>query len=171
MSKSIIAINFLSQYTVIILFILFFSCISLAQSSESISDSRQTSQGELKIVKEADVGQVTAVKLKDKTVFEPNDYYDAGRIMQVFPKNSPELFLIELTNGSVRCAAKYIIVDLSGKSATTTKEFGNCGDAPVVAYNERFLTVAFTAGSSRDKYERGAKQIWQYRNQKLRKLK
>lgn len=171
MNKWIAAINYLPRYITIVLFVLFLSCVSLAQSGESVSDSRQTSQGELKIVKDAGAGQVTAIKLNDRTIFEPNDYYDAGRIWRVFPENKPKLFLVELTNGSVACAAKYTIVDLSSKLATATEEFGNCGDAPLVVYNKRFLTVTFPAGSRRDTYKRGVKQVWQYTNQRLRKLK
>lgn len=171
MNKWIAATSYLPRCITIILFVFFLSCVSLAQSSELVSDSRQTSQGDLEIVKNADVGQVTAVKLNDKILFEPNNYYDAGRIWKVFPENKPKLFLIELSNGSIACAAKYIIVDLSGKSATATDEFGNCGDAPLVVYGKRFLTVTFPAGGRRDTYKRGVKQVWQYTNQKLRKLK
>lgn len=171
MNKPIILVNFLTKYAIIILIVLLLSRISFAQSSQLISDSRQTSQGELKIVKDVYTARISAIMLNEKIVFEPNDYYDAGRIWQVFPKDSPKLFLIELTNGSVICAAKYIIVSLSGKTSAATKEFGNCGDAPTFVYRKQSLTLTFPAGSRRDKYKKGAKQIWRYTNGRLKKIR
>ncbi len=142
-------------------------------ASEEISDSVQTTKGELKVVKVIDGDAVNIkIELDDKVAKDGTESpYLSGTIFGKYPQKSPSLFLVRLTNDSTACAAGFIINDLSGKSATVSKEFGNCGDSPASVYRNQSLLITFPAGKNSDIYKKGEREVWRFRNGKLWKIK
>ncbi len=144
-----------------------------ANPSQEISDSVQTTKGKLKIIKVTDGDAVNIkIELDDKVIKDGTESpYLSGSIFGKYPQKSPSIFLVRLTNDSTACAAGFIVIDLSGKSAVASKEFGNCGDSPQAVYRRQSLLVTFPAGKSSDIYKKGAREIWQFSGGKLRKIK
>ncbi|MBA4122399.1 MAG: hypothetical protein H0X72_08055 [Acidobacteria bacterium] len=147
--------------------------IGQANPSEEISDSVQTAKGKLKIIKVTDGDAVNIkIELDNKVIKDGTESpYVAGSVFGKYPQKSPSLFLVRLTNDSTACAAGFIIIDLSGKSATASKEFGNCGDSPLSVYRNQSLLITFPAGKSGDAYKKGGREVWQFRRGKLSKTK
>ena len=80
-----------------------------------------------------------------------------------------------MSTGALVCGAKFTIVDLSREGApTATQDFGNCSDAPRVAYRRGALTVTFPAGPRKHDpgtHYVGPGQVWTYSDGRLRQLK
>lgn len=147
--------------------------VGQSNPSEEVTDSVQTGKRKLKIIKVTDGDAVDIrIKLDNKVIKDGTESpYPAGSVFGKYPQKSPSLFLVRLTNDSTACAAGFIIVDLSGKSATASKEFGNCGDSPSAVYRNQSLLITFPAGKSGDVYKKGGREVWQFRHGKLLKTK
>ncbi len=144
-----------------------------ATPSEEISDSVQTKKGKLKIIKVINNDAVNIkIELDDKLIKDGTESpYLSGNIFGKYPRKSPSIFLIRLTNDSTACAAGFVIIDLLGKSAIVSREFGNCGDSPSAVYHNQSLLITFPAGKNSDTYKKGAREVWQFRRGKLLKIK
>lgn len=144
---------------------------SQTKEGETALAAKQTSSGELELVKFVSDNEAASVyiKLNNKTIKKLN--YESAYIEQSYPQGSPKIFLIGLSTESPVCAVKFVILDLSKGNPNVTEEFGNCGDAPKLGYRNQSLTLDFPAGERGSKYATGKKQIWTYRNGRLKKLK
>ena len=142
---------------------------------EEIIETVQTRAGELSLVrdKQDDVSPLY-IKLNGQVIAEKRSAYRFSTVYGVYPKEYPIYILISLTEGGSVCATKFTLVDGSSSSKPkVTKDFGNCSDAPKVAYRADSLTITFPAGSRKPNpavYYVGPRQVWLYRDGKLRRV-
>ncbi len=150
------------------------------QTGEEVMDTAQTPAGELSLVRRREQeGTVTIViKLGGRTVAEKSasregHAYESASFAGLYPQTAPRYALVGFSTGALVCGAKFTVVDLSGGAAgaKATEDFGNCSDAPRVAYRRGTLTVSFPAGPrKRDPgtHYVGPGQVWSYSNGRLR---
>jgi hypothetical protein len=145
---------------------------------EEVMDTARTPAGELSLVRRREGEAVTVlIKLNGRVVAEKGasaegEAYDGAAFYGLYPKGAPRYALVGLSTGALVCGAKYTVVDLSREEpARVSRDFGNCSDAPRVAYRRGTLTVAFPAGpKKRDPgaHYVGPGQVWSYGNGRLR---
>lgn len=137
---------------------------------DELIDSIKTVKGELQLIKqvEDDYARQVFIKLGGKVLLEVP--YETASFKEIAGENPQTVFLVFLGTDSLMCIGKFVVVDLS-QTAKVTEEFGNCSDAPRVAYLNQTLTLTFPDGTKDDgKYKIGKKEVWQYRSGKLKKL-
>ncbi len=167
----------LKKYPLVFVLILL-SAASLAfGQGENSSDSVKTSKGILKVEddsKTIDGLQIAfkSLSLNKKLVFQ----YAGGEgefvsIEKYFPQRNPNLIVFFVGAEAVSCIGQFFIVDVSNKKPLITEKFGNCSNNPHIDYCNQTLTLTFPQGASNDYYKTGDKEVWQYYNGKLRKLK
>jgi hypothetical protein len=88
-----------------------------------------------------------------------------------FPQKGSNLVVFFVGSEAVSCIGQFFIVDVSNKKPLITEKFGNCSNNPHIDYRNQTLTLTFPQGASNDYYKTGDKEVWQYYNGKLRKLK
>ena len=147
---------------------------------EEVMDTARTPAGELTLVRRREGEAVTVViKLDGRVVAEKRasgegDAYDGASFHGLYPRSAPRLALVSLSTGALVCGAKFAVVDWSREEAArVSSDFGNCSDAPRVAYRRGALTVTFPAG--RRKHDPGTHyvgpgQVWSYSNGRLRRI-
>lgn len=147
---------------------------------EEVMDTTRTPAGELTLVRRREGEAVTVIiKLNGRVVAEKRasdegDAYDGASFHGLYPQNAPRVALVSLSTGALVCGAKFTVVDWSGEEAArVSRDFGNCSDAPRVAYRRGALTVTFPAG--RRKHDPGTHyvgpgQVWTYSDGRLRKV-
>ncbi len=122
-----------------------------------------------KLVLERTEDQIFQVKLGNKVLFESEVEY--GSIEAAFPQKNPSLILLSIGEGALACATHFYIVDVSKPKPFIDTAFGNCNPAPKVLYKNQTLTATFPDGrTDKGAYKYGRKEIWQYRDGKLRKI-
>jgi hypothetical protein len=150
-------------------------------SSEDVMDAARTPAGELSLVRRrgADETVTIVIKLGDRVVAEKEasergDAYRHASLLGLYPQDAPRYALVRLSTDSLVCASMFTVVDLSAEGAAkATRDFGNCGDAPRVAYRGGSLTVTFPAGPrKRDPgtHYVGPGQVWSYTGGRLRRI-
>jgi hypothetical protein len=109
-----------------------------------------------------------------KEVSEEGDGYSGASVYGTYPESSPRYVLVGLTTGSLVCAAKFSVVDLSSRArARATADFGNCSDSPRVVYRNGALTITFPAGPRKHDpgtHYVGPGQVWAYRGGRLLRM-
>lgn len=151
-------------------------------AAEEVMDTAQTQAGELSLVRrrEEEGTVVVVIKLGERVVAEKSasregDAYQGASFAGLYPQAAPRYALVGFSTGALVCGAKFTIVDLSrgAAAATATEDFGNCSDAPRVAYRRGTLLVTFPAGPrKRDPgtHYVGPGQVWSYSDGRLRKV-
>lgn len=145
---------------------------------EEVMDMARTPAGELSLVRRREGEAVTIlIKLNGRVVAEKGasaegEVYDGAAFHSLHPRAAPRYALVGLSTGALVCGVKYTVVDLSREGAArASRDFGNCSDAPRVAYRRGTLTVAFPAGPrKRDPgtHYVGPGQVWSYGDGRLR---
>lgn len=143
-------------------------------------DTARTPAGELTLVRRRE-GEVVTVVIKldgrvvaEKRASDEGDAYEGASFAGLYPRAAPRYALVGLSTGALVCGAKFTVVDLSREGATKASEdFGNCSDAPRVAYRRGVLTITFPAGRrKRDPgtHYVGPGQVWSYGDGRLRRI-
>ena len=142
-------------------------------------DTVRTPAGELSLVRRRDGDGVTIlIKLNGKVIAEKGAsaegaVYDGAAFEGLYPKAAPRYALVGLSTGALVCGAKFTIIDWSREEAArVSSDFGNCSDAPRVAYRRGALTITFPAGPRKHdpgSHYVGPGQVWTYSNGRLRK--
>ena len=153
-----------------------------AAAAEEVMDTAQTPAGELSLVRRREPEGTVAVVFKlggrvvaEKSASREGDAYQGASFVGLYPQDAPRYALVGLSTGALVCGAKFTVVDFSGGSAgaRATEDFGNCSDAPRVAYRRGALTVAFPAGPRKHDpgtHYVGPGQVWSYANGRLRRV-
>jgi hypothetical protein len=151
-----------------------------ATTAEELLETVRTPAGELSLARRRAGEAVTVViRLDGRVVAEKEasaegDAYRGASLYGVYPKAAPRYALVSLEVGALVCAARFTVVDLSRAGRPrATRDFGNCGDAPRVAYRRGTLTVTFPAGPRRHDpgtHYVGPGQVWSYAGGRLRRL-
>lgn len=132
----------------------------------------KTVKGDLMLIKHLTDDYVEEVSLKFKDQVLLKAPYQYINIRGKFGGQTKTLFLVFLGTDALVCIGKFVIVDLSGNSPKVTQEFGNCSDAPKIAYTKDSLILNFPDGTKNEsKYSIGKKEVWRYSRGVLRKLK
>jgi len=151
-------------------------------AAEEVVDTAQTPAGELSLVRRREADGVVAVVIKlggrvlaEKSASREGDAYQGASFAGLYPQSAPRYALVGLSTGALVCGAKFTVVDLSGGAAgaRASEDFGNCSDAPRVAYRRGSLTITFPAGpKKRDPgaHYVGPGQVWSYGGGRLRKV-
>lgn len=159
-------------------------CVGAARAqtdnpSEEVIETARTPAGELSLARRRAGEAVTIViKLNGRVVAEKEasqegDAYSAASIRGLYPRGAPRYAVVGLSTGSLVCGVKFTVVELSGGAAKASSDFGNCSDAPRVAYRRGALTLTFPAGPR--KHDPGAHyvgpgQVWSYAGGRLRRV-
>ena len=157
-----------------LVFILLLPVILLPISVIS-QDSVKTSKGTLEIREsESEPETAKSLYLNNKKIFpEFTSAADFAMIEKSFPTKNPTLILINVGDGALVCGQKFMLLDVSGKKPFLSKKFGNCGAIQKTIYKNGVLTIYFPQGGEPDPgtYYVGKREIWQYLNRKLTKMK
>lgn len=147
---------------------------------EELMDTARTPAGELTLVRRREGEAVTVViKLNgsvvaEKAASEEGDAYRDASFRGLYPQAAPRYALVSLSTGSLTCGAKFTVIDLSREGAAkASSDFGNCSDAPRVAYRRDSLTIAFPSGPRRHDpgaHYVGPGQVWSYGGGRLRRV-
>jgi hypothetical protein len=149
-------------------------------SSEEVIEKARTRSGELSLARRKRDEAVTLIirldgkVVAEKEASEEGDAYSDAGLYGTYPARSPRYALVRLSTGSLVCASKFTIVDLSsGSGARATEDFGNCSDVPRVTYRNDSLTITFPAGPGKHDpgtHYVGPGQVWSYRGGRLRRI-
>lgn len=169
--------NIKSKLYALVFVLIFSSLTNLAFAQEKSSrESVETSKGVLKIEDDAKIidGSETAFKslsLDKKLVFKyVSSEGEFVSIEKYFPQKSPNLIIFFVGAEAVACIGQFFIVDVSGKKPQMTERIGNCSNNPRIIYRNQTLTITFPPGRANGYYKAGNREVWQYSNEKLKRV-